>query len=345
MSLSQHGGWPAILATLSSGTDLQSDVAQAALDAILAGNATDAQIAGFIMGMRIKGESVAEITGMVCSMQSAATPLALPVGTVDIVGVGGAPSRRKHALNVSTMAAIVAAAAGATVCKHGNRKASSTSGSMDLLEALGVRIDLSSAELSKAVFDTGLGFAFARTFHPAMRFVAGVRSELGVPTVFNLLGPLSHPGQLKHQVIGVADTEAGARMVEVLAASGSIRAMVVSGLDELDELTTTGPTNVFELRDGEIDRYEITPQAVGLAAADPSELVGGDAATNAEILHRILQGELSPRRDIVLLNVAACLVVAGVADDLASGVTLADEAIDSGAAGRKLAELIAATSE
>ncbi len=343
MSLSNLGGWPAVLTTLSSGNDLTDEVAQSALDAILAGEATDAQIAGFMIGMRIKGESVPEITGMVRAMQNAATPLHLPDDTIDIVGVGGAPSRQKHALNVSTMAAIVAAAAGATVCKHGNRKASSTSGSMDVLEALGVRIELSPAELSTLVHDTGLGFAFARTFHPAMRFVAGVRGELGVPTVFNLLGPLSHPGQLKHQVIGVADVVAASRMIEVLAASGSIRAMVVSGHDSLDELTTTGPTNVFELRSGEILSYEVTPQSVGLAVAAPEDLIGGDAQANAEIAHRIFAGDKGPKRDIVVLNVAACLVVADRADDLAAGVALADEAIDSGGAADKLQQLIAAT--
>ncbi len=342
-SLQDHGGWPAVLNALSDGHDLDGEVAQAALESILSDEATDAQVAGFIMALRIKGESVPEITGLVRAMQQAATPLDLPEQTIDIVGVGGAPSRRSHALNVSTMAAVVAAGAGASVCKHGNRKASSTSGSFDLLEALGVGIDIAPDVLAKGVENTGLGFAFARTFHPAMRFVAGVRAELGVPTVFNLLGPLSHPGRIKRQVIGVADPGAASRMIDVLAANGSVRAMVVSGAGDLDELTTTGVTTVFELRDDEVHEYEVTPESVGLGRVDPAELAGGDASVNATIAREMFAGALGPKRDIVVLNAGAGLVVAGVSDTLAEGVAAASAALDSGAAQAKLVELQAYT--
>ena len=223
--INDHGGWPIVLGTLASGDDLSADITRAVLSTILSGEATDAQIAAFIVGLRIKGETVEELAGLQAAMLDAAAPLAVPDNTIDIVGVGGAPSRRLHALNVSTMAAFVAAAAGATVCKHGNRKASSTSGSFDLLEALGVDVDLTPEQLEAQVNSIGLGFAFARTFHPAMRHVGPVRAQLGIPTVFNVLGPLSHPGRLTKQVVGAGDWSNAKRMVRVLRATGS-RALV-----------------------------------------------------------------------------------------------------------------------
>ncbi len=342
-ALEGHGGWRAVLGQLSAGRDVETAVAEAAMEAILAGDATDAQIAGFIMSLRIKGESAAEMTGLVRAMQNAATPLHVGEDAIDIVGVGGAPSRQKHALNVSTMAAIVAAAAGARVCKHGNRKASSTSGSFDLLEALGVAFDVTPQVLAGGIESSGLGFAFARTFHPAMRFVAGVRAELGVPTVFNLIGPLSNPGRVTRQVIGVSDADLGARMIDVLQANGSVHAMVVTGHDQLDEFTTTGPSVVHELRDGNLTTSEITPQSVGLAVATPDQLVGGDASVNAAIATELFGGAPGPKRDIVALNAAAGLVVGGIADSLEHGVGLAGEALDSGAALAKLNELRAYT--
>jgi anthranilate phosphoribosyltransferase len=237
------------------------------------------------------------------------------------------------------MASFVAAAAGATVCKHGNRKASSTSGSFDLLEALGIDVDVSADGLEAQVRDHGLGFAFARTFHPAMRHVGPVRAELGIPTVFNILGPLSHPGRLTHQVIGVADWSIADRMIRVLEATGSTRSLVVHGDGGLDELTTTGPSRMLSLENGEITEIAVDPAALGLAPATVDDLAGGDAAANAEIANAIFAGEPGPKRDIVVLNAAAGLVASGLATDLADGITQSAAAIDDGRAAARLAAL------
>ncbi|MDG2027344.1 MAG: anthranilate phosphoribosyltransferase [Acidimicrobiales bacterium] len=338
-TLDVHGGWPGILGTLAGGADLDAATTQAVLGTILAGEATDAQIAAFIVGLRIKGESVEELIGLQAAMIDAATPLSVPDDTIDIVGMGGAVSRRTAALNVSTMASFVAAAAGATVCKHGNRKASSTSGSFDLLEALGIDVDVSADGLEAQVRDHGLGFAFARTFHPAMRHVGPVRAELGIPTVFNILGPLSHPGRLTHQVIGVADWSIADRMIRVLEATGSTRSLVVHGDGGLDELTTTGPSRMLSLENGEITEIAVDPAALGLAPATVDDLAGGDAAANAEIANAIFAGEPGPKRDIVVLNAAAGLVASGLATDLADGITQSAAAIDDGRAAARLAAL------
>jgi anthranilate phosphoribosyltransferase len=213
----------------------------------------------------MKGETVDEMAGMVHAMLEAATPLDLGVDAIDIVGTGGAPARRRAALNVSTIACFVVAGAGASVCKHGNRAASSTSGSFDLLEALGVPVDLTPATVVRCVREAKVGFAFARTFHPAMRHAAPVRAEIGVPTVFNVLGPLAHPGHVRRQVVGVPDVAMAERMLRVLAATGSVHAMVVSGAGDLDELSTTGTSVVHEWRDGAVRRFEVAPEDVGLA--------------------------------------------------------------------------------
>lgn len=340
--LDEHGGWPGVLGRLASGDDLTADVTRAVLGTILDGAATDAQIAAFIVALRMKGESVEELVGLQGAMLDAAAPLDVPADTIDIVGMGGAPTRRTHALNVSTMASFVAAGAGATVCKHGNRRASSTSGSFDLLEALGVAVDVSPAELEAQVRDTGLGFAFARTFHPAMRHVGPVRAELGIPTVFNILGPLSHPGRLTRQVVGVADWAIADQMIRVLEATGSTRSLVVHGDGNLDELTTTGPSRILSLAGGEISQIEVEPEAVGLARATPEDLAGGDAEANADIARRILDGEPGAKRDIVVLNAAAGLVAAGLAGDLAEGVVQASAAVDDGRAAAKLEALTGA---
>lgn len=338
-TLDAHGGWPGVLGRLADGENLGAETTRAVLGTILAGEATDAQIAAFIVGLRIKQETVEELTGLVGAMLDAATPLSVPDGTIDIVGVGGAPSRRVAALNVSTMASFVAAAAGAIVCKHGNRKASSTSGSFDLLEALGIDVDVAPDALEAQVRDHGLGFAFARTFHPAMRHVGPVRAELGIPTVFNILGPLSHPGRLTHQVIGVADWSIAPRMIDVLRATGSQRSLVVHGAGGLDELTTTGPSRMLSLDGGEITEVSVDAAALGLAPATPDDLAGGDAVANAEIARRLFDGERGPKRDIVVLNAAAGLVAAGVVDDLGSGVEAAAAVIDDGRAAAKVAAL------
>ena len=342
-SLDEFGGWPEVLATLAAARDISANEARAALGAILAGEATDAQVAAFIIALRLKGPSVGELLGLVGAMWDAATPLEVPDGTIDIVGTGGAVGRRTHALNVSTMAAVVAAGAGATVCKHGSVKASSTSGSFDLLDALGVRIGASGDEVAEMVRTVGLGFAFAKTFHPAMRHVAGVRTQIGIPTVFNLLGPLSHPARVRRQVLGVLDRALAPTMAAVLQATGSVRSLVVNGDGLLDELTTTGPNLVVDLDDGRVTEYRVEATDVGLSPATPDDLRGGDPAENVRIIEAILAGERGPKRDIVVLNAAAALVVAAVAEDLEAGVEAAAAAIDDGRASTKLDQVVAAS--
>jgi len=340
------GGWRTVLGELVERRDLAGEQAAAALATILAGEATDAQIAAFIVALRLKGETVEEVAGMVGAMLDAAAPLELPPGTIDVVGTGGSPRRRVKALNVSTMACVVAAAAGATVCKHGNLKASSTSGSFDLLGALGVGYDLDGPALAAVVRDVGLGFCFARAYHPAMRHAGPVRAELGVPTVFNLLGPLSHPGRVVRQVVGVGDRRVLDLVAGALAARGSAHALVVHGDGALDELALTGPTEVREVRAGEVvGSWTVEPRDVGLAAVDADALPGGDPEANAAIAQRVLGGEAGPARDIVVLNAGAALVVAGRAGSLADGVTAAAAAIDDGRATAKLEQVRARTTD
>lgn len=339
----EHGGWPQILGALTGGEAIGAGAARAALGAVLAGEATDAQMAGFIVALKAKGETAEELSGLVEAMLDAAVPLHLPPGAIDIVGTGGSPGRRTGALNVSTMAAVVAAGAGATVCKHGNNRASSTSGSFDLLEALGVAVGAGPDELSEQVRGIGLGFAYARAYHPAMRNVAGVRTELGIPSVFNLLGPLSHPGQVRRQVVGVADPARARMVAEVLRDAGSERSMVVHGHGPLDELSLTGPSAVTELDDGRIRSYEVSPADAGLAPARPEDLRGGDATVNAAVLRAVLAGDRGAHRDIVVLNAAAGLMVAGMAGDLGSGAEMAAAAVDDGRAAAKLEALISSS--
>jgi anthranilate phosphoribosyltransferase len=343
--LAALGGWREILGQLTAGEDLTAEQAGAAMAEILAGEATDAQIAAFIIALRMKGEAVEEVSGLVDAMMGAAAPIVLPEGPdpVDIVGTGGAPSRRLHALNVSTMAAVVAAGAGARVVKHGNRRASSTSGSADLLEALGVVLELDGPSVAHCVAESGVGFCFARTFHPAMRFAAPVRAELGVPTVFNFLGPLSNPAGVQRQVIGVSDPRVAPTVVGVLARRGSPRAMVVTGHDGTDELTTTGTSTIHEVRDGDVATRTFDPAEVGIEVVAPEVVAGGDAQANAAIAHRVLGGETGPYRDIVVLNAAAALVVAGLVDDLAAGVAAAGASIDSGQAASVLERFVIAS--
>jgi anthranilate phosphoribosyltransferase len=342
MDFDEIGGWRRVLATLADGRDLTTAEAHAAMSEILEGRATDAQIAGFIIALRMKGESIDEVVGMVDAMLGAAAPIEVPAGIdpVDIVGTGGAPNRRVHALNVSTMACFVAAGTGTPVLKHGNRRASSTSGSFDMIDALGVSSELDGPRVIECLTDAGLGFCFARLFHPAMRFAGPVRTELGVPTVFNFLGPLSHPARVQRQVIGVSDPAMAPTVVGVLQARGAPRAMVVHGHDGMDELTTTGPSTVHELRDGAVTTYELDPSALGIEVVAPDDVRGGDADANAALFHRILAGESGPYRDIVTLNAAAALVVAGTVADLAEGLDAARESIDSGAAQARVDALV-----
>jgi len=333
MALDDYGGWPGLLERLCDGEHLSAGETEAILSEILSGEAEPSQIAGFLVGLKVKGETAEETTGLVNAMVAAAEPLDLPEGTIDIVGTGGGAVRRAGALNVSTMACFVAAGAGATVCKHGNRSASSTSGAFDLLEILGVDIEVSPGRVAEQVAELRIGFAFARTFHPAMRFAGPIRAGLGIPTVFNVLGPLSHPGQPKRQLIGAREPALADRMMEVFRVSGSVHTWLVTGHDSLDEIALTGPTRVLELRDGLDSEWILDPVEIGLTLADPSELVGGGPERNAEIALAIFAGqERGPMRDIVALNAGAGLVVAGIADGIGDGVERAVAALDDGSA-------------
>ena len=334
------GGWPGVLGPLTAGDDLTTDQAAAAMTEILAGDATPAQIAAFIVGLRMKGETVEEMAGLLSAMQDAAeyVPLADLDGVIDTCGTGG---DRSHSINVSTIAAFVVAGAGAKVCKHGNRAASSACGSADVLEALGVAIELDPAAVARCVEKAGIGFCYAPRFHPAMRHAGPTRRELGVPTVFNFLGPLANPARVRRQVLGVSDARMAEKMAGVLRARGSERALVVFGHDGLDELTTTTTSTVVELgEDGELRRYELDPAAHGISRADPAALRGGDAAANVAATRAVLGGEPGPQRDIVVLNAAAGLIAAGMASDLAEGLTAAAAAIDDGRAGAALDQLV-----
>ncbi len=296
--------------------------------------------------MRCKGETVDELTGLVRAMIAAAATVDVPDDLrgrlVDTCGTGG---DRSGTINVSTVAALVVAAAGVPVCKHGNRAASSQSGSADVLEALGVAIDLDGAGVAHCLAQANIGFCFAPRFHASLRYAGPTRGELGVPTAFNLLGPLANPARLGRQVVGVGDRHTATKMAGVLAANGATHVMVVHGDDGLDELTTTGPSTVVEWLPGEgsLRSRVVEPAALGLRLARPDELKGGDAAANASFAQRVLAGETGAHRDIVLLNAAAGLVVGGTAEHLAAGLSLAAAAVDDGRAARTLDRLIAAS--
>jgi anthranilate phosphoribosyltransferase len=339
-SLEELGGWPAVLAPLCAGSDLPRDHAGAAMTEILRGDATPAQIAAFAVGLRIKGETVAEMAGLVGAMLEFAEPVPLSPGTravvIDTCGTGG---DRSGTINVSTIAAFVAAGAGAKVCKHGNRAASSKAGSADVLEELGVAIDLGPADVARCVEQAGMGFCFAARFHAALRHAVPVRRELGVPTVFNFLGPLANPARVRRQVVGVSDPRMAEKVLGVLQANGAEHAFVVYGHDGLDELTTAGTSTVHELRDGGTRTFTVDPAALGLAPAGRDDVLGGNAAVNAAFAREVLDGAPGPRRDIVVLNAAAALVVAGRCEDLEGGVAAAQAAIDSGRAAAVLDSL------
>jgi anthranilate phosphoribosyltransferase len=315
--------------------DLPPEVARAALTTILSGEATDAQIAGFAVSLRAKGETPAELAALVDTMLRFAERVEVADAShlIDTCGTGG---DRSGTVNVSTMAALVAAGAGARVAKHGNRGQSSQCGSADVLEALGVVIDLPPAGVARCIDEAGIGFCFAQKFHPALRYAAAPRRELGVPTTFNFLGPLANPAGVPRQSVGVADPSMAERIVGALAELGKTRALVYFGHDGLDELTTTTTSTVYELLHGEIRSFDLDPATLGLARAEASALAGGDAATNAAIVRRVLGGEMGPIRDIVLLNSAAALMVADLVPDLAEGVALAGEVIDAGRAAAAL---------
>ncbi len=327
-----------MLGRLARREDLSAVEAGVALAVILAGEATDAQIAGFVFGLRCKGETVEEMRGLVQAMLAAAEPVELPeelrARLVDTCGTGG---DRSGTINVSTIAALVVAGAGVPVCKHGGRAASSHAGSADVLEALGVAIGLGPTGVARCIEEAGMGFCFAPRYHAAMRHAIPVRAQLGVPTAFNFVGPLANPARVRRQVVGVGDPRMAPTMAGVLAGNGATHLAVVHGADGLDELSTTGVSTLRTL-EGE---QAVDPRALGFAPATLVQLRGGDAAANAAAARRILAGEVGPQRDVVVLNAAAGLVVGGAAGDLAEGVALAAATIDSGAAGRALERLVA----
>lgn len=339
------GAWPGLLRELIAGNDLSADLTHAALDRVLDGEATDAQIAAFLVALRAKGETPDELLGMVGAMLEAAAPLDLPApdATVDLVGTGGSVALRGRAFNVSTMASVIVAAAGAPVCKHGNRRASSASGSTDLLEALGVTVELDGPGVVRCVREAGVGFAFARMFHPSLRHVAGVRTELGVPTVFNFLGPLSHPGRVTRQVLGVTNERLLELVPQVLAGRRMDHAWVVLGEGGLDELSTAGETLVVEIRGTEQRRFRVTPEDAGLRRVDLEDLAVGGPEENARAARGLFAGETGPIRDMVVFNAAAGLIVGGVANDLPEGVEAAAAAIDDGRAAGVLDRLVTAS--
>ncbi len=328
---------------LLDGHHLSREDAHELMGSIMDGEATPAQIAGFLVALRTKGETADEIAGFAEAMRGhvvPVTPQRAPV--IDIVGTGGDGA---NTFNISTAAALVAAAAGAAVAKHGNRAASSAAGSADVLEELGIDLEQSPERIALSIDDLGFGFMFARAHHPAMRFVAPVRQEIGIRTVFNVLGPLANPAGACDGVFGVYSAELGLTYAEALAELGARRAFVVHGHGGLDELSPFGPNLVFEIADGDVREWELDPRDLGLEPADPSELRGGSAAENAAIIRTVLAGEQGARRDAVLLNAAAGLVAAGLADDLVEGFALGAETIDSGAASSRLDALVAFSAE
>ena len=322
-----------------SGEDLSRTEMEGAMNQIMSGEATPAQIGGFITGLRMKGETVDEIAGAAAIMREKATKIDPKVTdgrvVIDTCGTGG---DGQNTFNISTAAALVAAGAGAVVAKHGNRSVSSLCGSADVLEALGINIDIEPNEVERCIEEVGIGFLFAPKLHGAMKHAIGPRKELGIRTIFNILGPLTNPAGAKAQLLGVYDPDLVEVLAKVLMALGSVRAMIVNG-DGTDELTTTGRSSVSYLKDGEIENFTIEPEKFGLATATVEDLKGGEIAENARIIVNILDGESGPKRDVVLLNSAASLVVAGLAPDIESGVKMAADSIDSGKAKERLGEL------
>jgi anthranilate phosphoribosyltransferase len=329
-----------VIAKLALGQALSRAESEAAFDRLLSGESTSAQTAAFLMALRVRGETVDEISGAVAAMRAKMLTVEAPSNAVDIVGTGGDNS---GTWNVSTLAAIVTAAAGVPVAKHGNRALSSKSGAADVLTALGVKVGLEPEAVSRCIHEAGVGFMFAPTHHASMRHVGPVRVELGTRTIFNLLGPLSNPAGVKRQLVGAYSAEWLEPMADALRTLGSERVWLVHGSDGLDEITTTGPTEVVELKGGTLSRFSITPEEAGLSRATPEALKGGDAAHNAHALRAVLEGEKSAYRDIALINAGAALMIADKAATLKDGVALAAHAIDSGKAKATLDTLIAAS--
>ncbi len=333
--------FPTLIEKLRRQEDLTTAEAAAAMNAIMKGEAAAAQIAGLLIGLGIKGERPAELVGLAQAMRANAVSLTPPPGAVfDTCGTGG---DRSGTFNISTASAIVLAACGMRIAKHGNRSVSSQCGSADVLEALGVNIQAAPKIVEQCLADVGVAFLFAPTFHPAMKHAAQARKDLGVRTAFNLLGPMTNPARPKRQIVGVPRPELTELLARSLSLLGSERAWVVHGADGLDELSTTGYTKVSESRGTAVQTFYVHPTDFGLAKATPESLKGGDAATNAAIVRSVLGGTAGPQRDVVLLNAGAALFVAGEASDVRAGIARAASAIDDGSAAKVLAALVSAS--
>jgi anthranilate phosphoribosyltransferase len=327
-----------IIAKVATGATLSREEAAAAFDRMMSGEATPSQLGGLLMALRVRGETVDEITGAVSAVRAKMLKVKAPAGAVDVVGTGGDGS---GSVNVSTCAAFIVAGVGVPVAKHGNRALSSRSGAADVLSSLGVKIDITPEQVSRCITEAGIGFMFAPSHHPAWKNVGPTRVELATRTIFNLLGPLANPAGVKRQMVGVFSKQWVLPLAQVLKNLGSESVWVVHGSDGLDEITLTGPTFVAALEGGAIRSFEVSPEDVGLKRVGGEALKGGDAGANAVALKSVLDGMPSPYRDVALLNAAAALVVAGRARDLKEGMTLGIQSIDAGAAAQRLTQLIA----
>jgi anthranilate phosphoribosyltransferase len=326
-----------LIAKAATGASLSREEAARGFDTMMSGEATPSQMGGLLMALRVRGETVDEITGAVTVMREKMLRVAAPAGAIDVVGTGGDAS---GSYNISTCAAFIVAGAGVPVAKHGNRALSSRSGAADVLGALGVNIELPADGVARCIREAGIGFMFAPAHHPAMKNVGPTRVELGTRTIFNLLGPLSNPAGVKRQMVGVFSRQWVEPLAQVLKNLGSEHVWVVHGSDGLDEITTSGPTYVAALENGAVRAFEITPEEVGLARVKPEALRGGDAAHNAQALGDVLKGKKGAFRDVALLNAAAGLIVAGRAKDLKTAIGLAEKSVDSGEADNRLQRLI-----
>lgn len=325
------------LQRIGAGKDLTGEEMRSVMNIIMSGEATPSQIGAFLIGMRVKGETVGEIAAAVSILREKMVPVEAPENAMDIVGTGGDAA---ETYNISTAASLVVASAGIPVAKHGNRALSSKSGASDVLQALGIDINLTPDRIAECIREAGIGFMFAPAHHPAMKHVGPVRQELGVRTMFNLLGPQSNPAGARRYLLGVYDREWVEPVAAALLANRAIAAWVVHGADGLDELSTTGPSFVAQIKDGNLTSFEVVPEDAGLSRASLADLKGGDPAFNAKALRELLEGEKSPYRDIVLFNAAAAFIVAGEAGDLKEGVERATEQIDSGRAKATLDKLV-----
>jgi anthranilate phosphoribosyltransferase len=327
-----------IIGKVATGATLTREESAAAFDSLMSGEATPSQMGGLLMALRVRGETVEEITGAVSAMRAKMLPVTAPADAVDIVGTGGDGS---GSVNVSTCASFIVAGTGVPVAKHGNRALSSRSGAADVLASLGVKIDLKPEQVGRCVKEAGIGFMFAPSHHPAMKNVGPTRTELATRTIFNLLGPLSNPAGVKRQMVGVFSRQWVQPLAQVLKNLGAESVWVVHGSDGLDEITLTGPTFVTALEKGNIRSFEVTPEEAGLSRAHGDALKGGDADANAVALQGVLEGKPSAYRDVALLNAAAALMVAGKAANLTDGVALGKQSLDSGAAASRLQQLVA----